>query len=388
MSYRPNQAMIVGIGLSAQARRLEGYTSTTAMLEAIQNAVADCGMSVKDIDGIIGRWSGPGGTSFHPGGPDWAGQLGTRLRFSNDTYPQGVPAISTAAAAIEYGLCSTCLVVNGQAGERADGGIAPWTQPQNEFTEPFGSTTPAQFALVARRYQHEYGLDPRDLAYISASIRNYGHINPDAVMYGRGPFTEADILDSPMIADPFHLLDLCMVSEGAAAVILTRADRAQDMKSPPIQILGAGADWLQQQYVNPPVFDRVYHTGDNFVSQMFSSAGVSRGDIDVFQLYDANSFEIIRQFEVLGYAGPGEGASYLREHGLGPTGSVKLNTDGGLMSFSHPGFPGPTIKFVEAVRQLRGLSGDRQVPSAEVALVSGAGSGAQYWNAAILSKAS
>jgi acetyl-CoA acetyltransferase len=203
-------------------------------------------------------------------------------------------------------------------------------------------------------------------------------------MSGRGPYDEDAVLASPKIADPFHLLHLCMVSEGAAALIVTSADVSRGTGRPGVRVLAGGAEWLQQQYVNAPVFEPSYNLGRELSDRMFDEAEVTREDVRLLQLYDANVFEVIRQVEVLGMAPRGQGAAYLRSRGIGPGSDLAPNTDGGLLSFSHPGFPGPTIKVVEAVRQLRGEAATHPVAGHELAIVTGAGSGAQYWNAAVL----
>jgi acetyl-CoA acetyltransferase len=152
-------------------------------------------------------------------------------------------------------------------------------------------------------------------------------------------------------------------------------------------ILGGGAEWARQQYVDPPRYDDVGMIGADAAERAFAMSGLARGDVDVMQLYDINSFEVARQFEALGYCGAGEGADFALERGLGVDGDLPVNTDGGLMSFSHLGLGGPTLKVVEAVRQLRGEAGNLQVPDAEVSLVTGAGSGAQYHNVMLLGRA-
>lgn len=378
-------AVIAGVGLSRQANAFEEESSFDVIWEAINSALDDAGLTTSDIDGINAAWPGPGGATFMPGSPDWANVLSTRISWSNDSYPQGVPALLTAAAAIEAGLCNTVLVANGQAGtRRQSAGVMPWTQPQNEFTEPYGSTTPSQFALIAKRYEYEFGLSGEQLAGVSAAIRNYGDINPDAVMFGRGPVGTAQVLASPMVADPLHLLDVCLATEGAAAMILTTAERALDTPKPGIRILSGEMEWIKQQYVGPPLFKESYSIGQRFAERLFGRPGIGRSDVDVFELYDPTSFEVIRQFEILGYCGLGEGPDFVSESELGREGKIPTNTDGGLLSFSHPGMAGPTLKIVEAVRQLRGEGGNRQVAGAEIALVTGAGSAANYFQAALL----
>ena len=379
---------VAGVAATPQARRLEG-DSVRICLEAARGALDDAGMGIGDVDGISARWPGPGGTTFHPGSADWSGVFGQGFDWVGDTYPQGAPGLLDAAAAILAGQCSTALVLGGRAGESAagvsgTGAVASYTRPDNEFVSCWGSMTAAQFALVAQVYLHRFAPDPELMAQVPATIRNSGSANPAAVMYGRGPYTAADVLASPPVAEPFRLLDLCLATEGAAAMVVTTLERARDCPSAPAVILGGGSEWYRQQYVDPPRYDEVARIGAEAYRRSFAMAGIGPDDVDVFELYDICTFEIIRQFETLGFCAEGEGVDYLAAAGIGVGGRHPTNTDGGLLSYSHMGWGGPTLKIVEAVRQIRGTAGPGQVPGAEVALVTGAGSGAQYHNAVLL----
>ena len=248
----------------------------------------------------------------------------------------------------------------------------------------WGSLTAAQFALVAQVYLHRFAPDPERMALVPAAIRNAGAANPAAVMYGRGPYRPSDVLTSPPVAEPFRLLDLCLATEGAAAIVVTSLERARDCPSAPAVVLGGGSEWRRQQYVDPPRYDDVARIGKAAYRRSFAMAGLQPDDVDVFELYDINTFEVIRQFETLGFCEEGEGVDYLAEAGIGLDGRHPTNTDGGLMAYSHVGWGGPTLKIVEAVRQIRGIAGPSQVAGAEVVLATGAGSGAQYHNAVLL----
>ncbi len=378
---------IVGVGLTAQAKRHERSTLSLC-LEAARAALDDAGIERREVDGIAARWPGPGGTVLHPGSIDWTGLLGIALRWIGDTYPQGVPAVLDAAAAIQAGLCETVLIAGGQAGVlgRDQGRVAEYTRPDNEFVAPWGAFTAAHFALVANRYLHRFPHAREAMAEVAATIRNHGSANPAAVLHGRGPFTAADVLASPPIVEPFHLLDLCLATEGAAAVVMTTAERARDLRATPVGVLAGGCEWNRQQYVDPPRYEEVGAVGGDAARRAFALAGLTPADVDVAELYDVNSFEVLRQFEALGFCAEGEGGDFARQSGLGLDGGLPVNTDGGLMSFSHIGWGAPTLKVVEAVRQLRGEAEGRQVADAEVALVTGAGSGAQYHNTLLLAR--
>lgn len=379
---------IVGIHTTQQALRID-RAPLSLCLEAALGAVADAGLTVQDIDGICAAWMGPGGTRLHPGSPDWSTLLGIPLKWMSNSYPAGVPALLDAAAAIAAGLCNTVLVVGGQSRTRVAGAgaVIAYTRPDNAFSSCYGSYTATQFALVAQRYLHQFGMDPVRIADVAAAIRNMGTIRPDAVMFGRGPYTAAEVMASPMITEPFHLLELCLASEGAVAFIVTSRQRARDCRATPVSVLGGALEWARQQYVDPPLYEQVGRIGVEGFARTTAMAGVGVEDIDVFELYDANAFEIIRQLEVFGLCGEGEGGDLVAERGIGVgAGQLAVNTDGGLLSFGHLGWSGPSLKIVEAVRQLRHAAPTSQVADAQLALCTGAGSGAQYFNMAILQR--
>lgn len=376
---------IVGVYATKQAKR-QDKSALSLCLEAAIGAVQDAGLSMSDVDGISGRWPGPGGTLMHPGSLDWATLLGRDVTWVQDTYPQGIPALLDAACAIACGQCNTVLVVGGQAGIRdGEGGVAAYTRPDNEFVAPWGAFTAVHFALVAQRYLELYPSSRGAAALIAASIRNHGNVNPEAVMYGRGPYSVEDILSAPPIATPFTLLDLCLATEGAAAMVITRKEVARNTRAP-VWLLGGACEWYRQQYVNPPRYEDVWSIGRSAAARSFEQAGLTPKEVDVAELYDINSFEVLRQLEVLGFCEVGEAADFVSENFDGEALGLPINTDGGLMSYSHIGWGGPTLKIVESVHQLRGEAGGRQVKDSAVALATGAGSGAQYYNVALLGR--
>ena len=213
MRHPFHDVAIVGIHNTLQAKVLEGHDSQSIALEAALGAIDDAGLGPRDIDGVVG---GLASNFLYQSrtGPAWRSMS-----------PLGIPAVLEAAMAISCGLATTVLVATGEAGSyREHSRTAPWTRPTHEFVASYGMFTAAEFALMARRHMHLYGTTPEQMAHVAAVIRNNGSAHPGAVYSGRGPFTAADILDSRMIADPFHLLDCAMTSEGATAMVLTRAD--------------------------------------------------------------------------------------------------------------------------------------------------------------------
>jgi acetyl-CoA acetyltransferase len=375
--------VIVGVHNTKQAKVLDEHDSRSIALDAAIGAVRDAGLRPADIDGVVG----PFGNDFlyqHRIGPVW-----------RSLSALGIPAVLEAAAAIACGLASTVLITTGEAGSyREHAATAPWTRPTNEFVAPFGMFTAAEFALMARRHMHLYGTTPEAMAHVAAVIRNNGHVNPEAVFYGRGPFTAADVLASRMIADPFHLLDCAMTSEGGAALVLTSRERSIDCAKSAVTILGGGVDHFGPAYQNPPVWefggrqrsDLIGGTvGRRAAELAFAMAGMGPTDVDVCEFYDPFSFEIIRQFEAFGFCGPGEGGDFVLSGAIEPDGQYPVTTDGGTMSFSHGGAAVQLFqRVIRGVQQLRGECLSMQVNGAEVAMCTGGGSGAFFTDVLLL----
>jgi len=378
-------AQIVGVHATPPAKSIDRELIALC-IEAARGALADAGLEMSDVDGLCARWPGPGGSVEHPNSTDWTGLLGQSMRWTGDTYPQGIPGVLDAAAAIDAGLCETVLIFGGQSRMRLPGKVIEYTRPRNEFTAPWGTYTTPQFAMIAQRYMREFPDSRQAAAEFAASVRNFGSANPESVLTGRGPFVAQDILDAPMVSEPLTLLDLCLVTEGAVALVLTSAEKAAQTRAP-VSILGGGLEWQRQQYVDPARYDDVWTLGADAVERMYSAAGIGPADVDVAELYDINSFEMMRQLELFGFCGHGEATDYVREQGVGLDSRVPVNTDGGLMAYSHIGYSGNSLKIVESVHQLRGEApAERQVSGAEVAVMSGAGSAAQYFNVMLLGR--
>jgi acetyl-CoA acetyltransferase len=374
---------IAGVFNTEQARVLEGHDSRSITFEAGLGAIADAGITLRDVDGVMGQ----GGNDFL-----YQARIGPAWRSASGF---GLPGIVDAAAAIAAGSATTVLIAAGSAGvytERA--ATAPWTRPAHEFVAPFGMFTAAEFALMARRHMHRYGTKPEALAAVAATIRNNGHVNPEAVYHGRGPFTPQDVLDSRMVADPFHLLDCSMTSEGGCALVLTTAERARDLAKPPVFVLGGSTDHFGPAYQNPPAWDLGGNKRPDLVAgtvgrraaeAAFAMAGLGHEDVDVCEFYDPFSFEIIRQFEAFGFCEEGEGGDFVLSGVIEPGGRYPITTDGGLMSFSHGGAMVQLLqRAIRGVQQLRGECATRQVDGARVAMCTGGGSGALFTDVLLL----
>ena len=274
---------------------------------------------------------------------------------------------------------------------------APWTRPTNEFVAPYGMFTAAEFALIARRHMHVYGTTPEQLATVAATIRNNGHVNPEAVYHGRGPFTPQDILDSRMVADPYHLLDCAMTAEGGCALVLdARRPRAPTCRSRPstssaaTPTTSARRTSTRRRWTSAATAARPHQRLRRPARRARTRsrmAGLGPTDVDVCEFYDPFSFEIIRQFEAFGFCGEGEGGDFVMDGTIELGGRYPITTDGGTMSFSHGGATVQLLqRVIRGVQQLRGECATSQVDGAEVALCSGGGAGALFTDVMLLGK--
>ncbi len=336
---------IVGLYNTKQGRFLEGHTSESLQLEAMLGAIADAGLTPKDIDGV--GVNGPGGAG------DVIHQLGGRPSWYGEAF--GLPGIMNAAIAIGMGLCETVVIANAQAGRYTDrSSTAPWTRPTNEFVECWGLFTAAEFALLAKRHMHVYGTKPEHLAEVASAIRMNGARNPGAVYYGREA-TPEDVLNSRMVADPFHLLDICMTSEGGTGVVLTTIERAKELNVKPVYILGGALEQQGSAYKQSPVFDKFGLSGRWGGKKVFEQAQLAPKDVDICEFYDNFSFDIIRLMEAYGFCGEGEGGDFVSSGRVRIDGDLPICTDGGLMSYSHSGgAQGGMQRVLSGVMQIQG----------------------------------
>jgi acetyl-CoA acetyltransferase len=377
---------VVGVYATEQARRLPHRTSLDLAQEAVLGAIADAGLRPQDVDGVAADWPGPGGAVGEAA--SWARVLGRPLSWVSDGLldAAGARGVLKAAAAISAGLCDVVVVGGGLAGRFRRGQTVNAAESFVEFTDVWGAYVVPLFALVAHGHMHRFGTTPEQIATVSAMIRNCGSINPEAAMFGKGPYTVEDILASPMLATPFHLLDVCIAGEGGGALVLTTVERARDLPHRTIAVLGAGMEFSGAAYVSPPQYSTVGRLGVSAATRALAMAELAVQQIDVFSLYDPNSFEIIRQMEVLGLCAEGEGGPFVEEGNIALHGKYPTNPDGGCLAYAWNGTQQMTLKVVEAVRQLRGTAVN-QVEGAETAIAANAGSGAGHYELVVLGRA-
>jgi acetyl-CoA acetyltransferase len=369
---------VVGAYHTRQARVLEGVREIDLVFDAVRGALASVGLTQDQVDGLNVR-----GARSRLHAREAAHLFGGTPRWTGDGI--GIQAVLEAAGAIATGQCHTVLLADAQAGEYTDrGATSPWTRPSSEFVECFGLYTAAEFALCAKRHMHLYGTRPESLAEVAATIRNHGAQHPEAVHFGRR-VTPQDVLASRLVAEPFHLLDCAINSEGGVGLVLTHASRARDLDVTPVFLLGGALERMGMAYVAAPVWDQCGHVGRWAAEQAFAQCGLSPADVDVCEFYDPFSFELIRQLEVYGFCGEGEGGDFVMDGRIEIGGEFPLVTCGGLLSFSHAGTAQLLQKVVHSVHQLQGRVPEAlKVPGASVAMTSNGGSGALFTDVLLL----
>jgi acetyl-CoA acetyltransferase len=353
-----------------ESRWAPDKTSFQIMGECTRDALADAGLGLEDVDGLFGASMTMGAMGI----VQLCEYLNIKPRYLDGTNIGGssfVSHVAHAAAAIHAGLCEVALIVYGSTAASdamAIGtGNASGRDPSAAFVSPYGMTLVSSYAMVAQRHMHEYGTTSEQLADIAVSTRHHASLNPHAKM--RQPITREDVLESRVIADPLHLLDCCIISDGGGAVIVTSLERAKDLRRPPIIVLGTGEAVAHREIGSPDLMTiAARQSGEH----AFSMAGLRPTDIDFCTIYDSFTITVLATLENLGFCKPGEGGPFVENGGIGLGGRLPVNPDGGGLSSNHSGMRGIFL-VIEAVRQLRGGLGPRQVEGAELALAHGTG---------------
>ncbi len=365
MSGIRGTASVVGVGLSTRWEA-PGRTALELMAEAVHAALADAGLRLDQVDGLLT------GTAMHflPT-LSVAEYLGIRPRFLDGTMIGGasfVEHLIPAALALEAGLCEVALICYGSNQRTASGRLVSGSEPQ-PYEQPYEPRHPITgYALAAARHMHQYGTTRRQMAEVALAARRWAELNPEA--FARQATSIEEILAARMVNDPISVRDCCLVTDGAGAVVMVRADRADDFPKPPAYLLGAAAATWHRQISAMP--DLTVTAAAESGPRAFAMAEVSPQDIDVVQLYDAFTINTILFLEDLGFCRKGEGGAFVEGGAIAPGGRLPVNTNGGGLSCCHPGMYG-IFPVIEAVRQLRGEAGDRQIAETELALVHGNG---------------
>ena len=359
----PVAACIVGLGVTEQGVRL-GIPGRELRRRALDLAIEDAGIDRRAVDGYIGT----SGELF-----DDLRHMGLAPRFAYTMQSGGAtPTISVlnAIGALATGQATVVACVYGAApSSLPTGGGGGYGATAYGYPSMYGMIGPAaSHALHARRHFHRYGTTSRHLGAVAVTQRAYAALRPGTLGYGQ-PITIEDHQASRPIVDPFRLLDCTRDTDGGVAVLVTTAERAADLASAPVDVLGIGTGHNIANWWTGEVYDR-HDAVAPAAATAFGQAGLGIDDVDVAELYDAFTISVIMQLEAYGFCGPGEGGPFVEAGETGPGGAIPTNTAGGQLSgFYSTGF----TPIAEAVRQLRGDGGPTQVPGAEVALVSGHG---------------
>lgn len=281
--------------------------------------------------------------------------------------------LNHAVAAIRAGKCEVALITYASTqlssrGRMPGTGGRPATIPEATYESPYGNTLVGAYAMAARRHMYQFGTTSEQLAEIAVVTRRHASLNPLA-MY-RELITVQDVLNSRLIADPLHLLDCCVVSDGGGAVLVTTEDRARDLKQQPVYVLGSSESHTHAHISQMP--DLTVTAAAFTAPRAFAEAGVMPSDIDLAMIYDSFTITVLLLLEDLGFCKKGEGGSFVEDGRIALGGQLPINTDGGGLSSNHPGMRGIFL-IIEATRQLRNQCGPRQVDGARLAVAHGSG---------------
>lgn len=377
---------IVGVG-TAGCGEAHGMGDLEILALAAKAAVDDAGLAMKDIDGLctanlnVAMWP-----------LNVVECLGLRPKFVEGTNIGGAAFVAhqlPAMLALDAGVCDAVLVCYGStqrtsAFGRKERSAARLLLDPDPFQDPYQPfNPPSSYALMAARHMYQYGTTRHHLAEVAVAARKWAQLNPEA--FSRDPLDIATVLKARMISDPFTAYDCCLVTDGAAAYVMTRADRAKDLKKAPVHIL-ANATAVWHRSVSG-MADLTVTPSKESGERAFAAAGLGPKDIDMLQTYDAFSINTILALEDLGFCKKGEGGPFVENGAIAPGGNFPVNTNGGGLSCVHPNMYGAFIT-IEAVRQLRGECGERQVQGAKTAVVNGnGGSSASSQSTSVLATA-
>lgn len=357
---------VVGAAESDLGRVADHMTPIDLMAQAVQRALADCGLRLQDVDGLFAATS-----QVRMAPLALAEYLGIRPAYFDGTNIGGSSFMSHLAhahAAIEAGLCSVAVIAYGST-QRSVSRAAASPREYNAWETPYRPILPTSaYALSAARHMHLYGTTREQLAEVAVAARQWALMNPKA--WEKEPLTIDEVLSARMVSDPLTVRDCCLVTDGGGALVLVSAEKARDLDVAPIYVLGHG-ETLSHASISS--MEDLTVTGAALSGpQAFSMAGAKPADMDVTILYDAFTITPILFLEDLGYCPKGEGGRFVTGGAIAPGGSFALNTNGGGLSYCHPGMYG-MLGMIEAVQQLRGRCGARQVAGAGMALAHGNG---------------
>jgi acetyl-CoA acetyltransferase len=361
--------------LAAIAGVATGYVHGAGTLEPLdmiahvaQAAARDAGVSLRDVDGLFAGLQTEFLSTLAIGE-----YLGIRPRFSDNNRLGGSSFLAhtqQAALALEAGLCDVALICYASNQRSALGKLqtsvaSTWSAVEAPYAARFPVSS---YALSAARHMHEYGTTREQLAAVAVAARQWAQLNPEA--FSREPLSIADVLAAPMVSTPLGRSDCCLVTDGAAALIMVSGDRARDHPQEPVYLVGAATEHWHKQVSS--MADVCTTAATESGRRAYAMAGMSAADIDVVQLYDAFTISTIILLEDLGFCAKGEGGRFVADGHIAPGGTLPVNTNGGGLSFAHPGMYG-LFTLAEGTRQLRGQAGKRQISGAAACLCQGSG---------------
>ncbi|WP_244932153.1 acetyl-CoA acetyltransferase [Nocardioides sp. W7] len=367
--------MSTGVAIVGAAECDLGVTDSsilTLQAQAVTRALADAGLTLADVDGIastgVSRFSATQLADYFGIVPTW-----TDSTFAGGSAYEMF--VARAAQAIAAGQCSTVVITfasnQRSARSRRLGGVHEAWIPEAQFEEPYDPLYPlSYYAMAAQSYLHRYGGTREQLAEVAIAAREWALLNPQAFRYGKGSLSVEDVVGSTMISSPLTAADCCLVTDGGGAVVLTSTERARDLRQRPVEVLGYGERTTNTSFT--AVADLAVPGARGAVQDAYARAGITAADVDVAEVYDSFTITAALSVEALGLCGVGEALDFIADGRIRPGGALPLNTNGGGLSYCHPGQYG-VLLLVEAVRQLRGECGERQVPGAEIAVAHGTG---------------
>lgn len=364
-----NKVAIVGVGES-DIGRVPHMTGLGLNAQAAKRALDDAGLKVSDIDGLLTAYSFT--EPYFMLGSVMCEYLGIKPRYNASMVVGGAsPAVMLkhAAEAIAAGQAETILVCAGEnraTGQTRDAAMAALLAVGHPyFEQPYGGSIPGYYGMITRRHMHVYGTTREQMAQLAVQTREHALLHPNAHM--KTPLTIEQVLSAKPIADPLGMLDCCLISDAGGAFIVTSAERARDLKCKPIYLQGIGEYHTHEHLMCAPSLTEFGATESGRVA--YAMAGLGPNDMDFAELYDCFSIVPMIELEELGFCGRGESGPFVAEGNTRIGGKLPINTHGGMLSHAHAGAAGGLFGIVEAVRQLRGGLGPRQVKGAEVALV-------------------
>ena len=358
-------AAIAGVGTFGLGE-CPGLGEFEIMTGAVQAALAEAGLTPADVDAVFCT-----SMQQNMGSLTLSEYLGIRPKFSDSSVIGGSSNLAhllTAMMAIECGVCDVALIAYASNQRTISGRLVSSSRP-DPYEAPYNPRQPiTSYALSAARHMPEYGPTREQLAEVAVAARAWAGLNPEAFV--RDPLTIADVLSARPISDPFTVRDCCLVTDGGGAIVVTSAERAKDLPKPRVNVLGAAMAHWHRYIAN--MADLTLTAASESGPRAYEMAGVGAADFDVVEVYDAFTINTIMFLEDLGFCAKGEGGGFVEDGAIAPGGKLAVNTNGGGLSCCHPGMYG-MFPLIEAVRQIRGDAGERQIDGAELALAHGNG---------------